>query len=328
MIGTLLSSRRLSDGQWQQVLDDALLARRAMVHSATGFSPARLVLGEEIVMPEALAAAPTWQRWRKAGLLDGTVEQQRQGAADADQKRQKQRAKDFDAVLQAMDKAAVRPGRGPDGGGNAAGLGSKFKPGSYVRRWLGDDLTKDDEVLNAKLAPRRWSTPWRICELVRGVAAIITKADDPLQVATVSVHRLKPVWLTDEQMAQYEALWRRTMAQKAQLKRARDVVLERGDEWEYEDEDDREWQTVERIIQVRGKGRSKQARVEWKNGATTWEPAKVIKKDAPLEWKRWKTENAKRNDEEVEVKEKAAKKSAKKKELKKVTGGDKRRKRD
>jgi hypothetical protein len=300
MMAKLLDSKNLPDGKWQQTLDDAMLARRVLVNRMTGFSPARLVLGDELVLPNFWIRAPTWRQWRSDNLVRfALADEIADEARRTMHKRQGQRDKDIDTLLQRMDSFVRRLDQGDaQDGAKAAEIdgGNKslpnFRAGQYVRRWLGDGLPGDNEVLNAKLASRRWSTPWRVCEVIRGVAVLITKADDPLQVATVAAARVKRVQLVDSLHAKYEDLWRETMRQKEREKERRDIIREKMD-WRYEEKDERDMLAVEKVLQVREKGNKKEVKVQWADGSMTWEPARVIKADAPNQWLDWKEKNSK-----------------------------------
>lgn len=298
MMAKLINDKDLPDGKWQQTLDDAMLARRVLVNRVTGFSPARLVLGDELVMPQLWTRSPTWQRWRTDGIVRfALVSDVAEEAQRTVHKRRGQRDKDVDTLLRRMD-ATVRKLNEDDKAADAEGTNSppsglpRFRPGDYVRRWLGDGLPGDTEVLNAKLASRRWSTPWRVAEIIRGMAALITKADDPLQVSTVSIARIKRVEVAELMRNKYEKLWRATMEQKEREKERREQIMEKMD-WRYEEKDEREMQEVKKVLQVREKGKRKEVKVLWMDDSVTWEPAHVIKHDAPEVWEEWKTDNSK-----------------------------------
>lgn len=246
-------------GGWAEALPAALFMMRATVHDATGHSPAMMVLGHELPLPDLLLRSPT--------LHDAQQRQQlRLAEHGGDRKeinewvanRQRDAANVYEQTWGRMRRHLEKAARGQ----GAATEAPRFRAGDYVRYFCGDD---GDEAA-------RWSAPCRVREVVRGVALVLTEGDDPAKQCVQSALRCKAAQLDDERRKYYDGLWTTT---QEQLEQQREKAKERI-KWQNKDEEE---YVVERIVGERQHNGRRQLRVLWRDGDTTWEPYEVIKQD-------------------------------------------------
>jgi transposase InsO family protein len=289
-------------GEWAELLPQALFAMRTLVHRGTRHTPMHLVFGCEAMLPDALYSCKSVRKH----MLDGAIRMEVLGERPefAKSSSQKQRD-DFTHIDQAVNKrahelrelwqrlydcavkeerAVAEEGVRSDGqdadaaGKQAPGAAApapplivgKFQTGDYVRVFNGDLLAKSTNVLNPKLEARRWTKPWRVQNVIRGAALVLTLATDPLLSRTESCLRVKKIELPEMLREQYDKLYSDAMADKqrhreAQRKDATDRV-----EWSYPDNEPPGVYVTE-VLSIRGKGADRELRVRWSDHTVTWE---------------------------------------------------------
>ena len=263
-ISAALSTRLKPASSWPEALGLALWTARNTVHASLGCTPARAVLGFDLRWPDNLS-----------GLHNSVGGEESNDVATC----ARRRLEAMDAALEARRRVREEEEA------RAARVEPRVRPGDYVRIWSGEAVARDRLVLNAKFAAERWSEPWRVAEVVRGVSALLTKADNPMRTTTVSHLRLKVVDVQPELRARWERAYLDTMAAKKQELDKRRVVREEmrweevGDEHGMEDR-----VGVEEVLAHRGVGKEREALVEWEDGDKTWVQVTQFAADAPQAW--------------------------------------------
>lgn len=254
-----LERTRMEPAEWPTALEMALFVHRATVNRATAASPAEMVLGVELRWPER---AVKWEQGagkaagqRRLLLLDQSLER---------------------AWAAAQAEGATKPPI-------KSALPNGIEVGEFVLIWQGEAVAADPCVLNPKFAAARWSEPWRVVELVRGVSALLAKARDPMETRVVTWMRMKRAILPPEQVAEYEEVWQDTLRAKEDELVRRRVVREKM-EWVTGEDEGKEQCEVDRVMTHRGVGKEREVYVRWKDGSESWEPVKTFAADAPDMW--------------------------------------------
>jgi hypothetical protein len=266
VLAMLMEERRGENRDWTQMLQQALFVMRTTVHQH-GFTPARLLYGFELPMPDALHHAPNVKRHLDANRvrmeLRGDHHVQAAQGNVGRIVRLWQRV--YDKTTAENDGAVAKvlpPGRL-----------ANLKPGDYVRIYKGDLLHQDERVLNPKLEAKQWSTPWRVKRIIRGVSAELTSATDPLLPSRPETGlRIKRIELPEQLRQQYEQLYERTVKEKEAARRD-EPADSHGLRWDYR----APTADVDEILRISGTGSAKQVLVCWTNGERQWEPYERIR---------------------------------------------------
>lgn len=318
LLTLLREEHGVDQADWPELLPLALFTMRTTVHRMTGYSPMRLVFGYQAALPEMLHTAPAMSQHVREGRVDmaqhiavdgdGVVlndAQRRQRLVQAKQLAQF-RAADVQRVWQRLFDVAVVEERRRlgdprlDGADDVArGPLAHIKEGDYVRVFDADVLMRDQHALNPKLEARRWSPPYRVFQVLRGAALILTLATDPLKNRNESGLRVKRIELPDELREQYDRLFAQTQLDKARMRRERRQLLEKCG-WHYkDDESDDNGVLAEEILCTRGQRRNREARVRWNNGTVTWANYEAVRQLAPEVCTRYRaTERRRKTGEE------------------------------
>ena len=174
---------------------------------------------------------------------------------------------------------------------------SRFAVGDYVAVWEGHRVKADPFTLNYKFSTDRWSGPWRVVQMVRGVSLMLTWGCDPLRVRYVSGMQVKPYPLEPQARAEMDALYDNTLAFKEKEIKRLQLVEDQRVQFQYDWAPDVDrMQTIKRIVACRGHGRTREVRCEWEedDGSTTlqWEPLQQIAEDVHELWAEFKKKNA------------------------------------
>lgn len=295
LLALLTQERSVEGADWRHLLPLALFTMRTTVHRMTGHTPMQLVFGCEAALPELLYHAPLLTQHLRNNVVrmassqadvnaDGALvpeAQRRQRFEQADQVANF-RTQEVQQVWQRLfDKAVVQEGV------RLSRLDPKRSPlagvevGDYVRVFDADVMQRDEHTLSPKLEARRWSTPYRVFQVVRGAAVILTLATDPLKHRVETGLRVKRIELPAELKEQYDALFAATQADRARLRRERRHVLEECG-WHYnEDVPEEELVYVVEVLRVRGRQGAEEVLVHWSNDHRTWVTMDNVRQLAP-----------------------------------------------
>ena len=306
VVATSVSQLGLQPCEWVRTIPLALYFIRSTVRRATGMSPAEAAFGQPLppltnvpsplarrLLDERVLEVQEWTAWTGSvrGVVDEVVADKRQRLWDA--------ADRILTVLRENLDEVDRCGTRKESDGPLAGV----KVGDYVALWEGQRLRADDLVLNWKFEPERWSSPWRVVQIIRGVSVLVAFGPDPLKLRRVAGNYVKKISIEKERVEELDKLFEITA--KFKEKEAEQARIQADDsvKWNYpEGADGGEQFVLKKIIGYRREGGVPQVRCRWKdNNESSWEPLSVISMDAPELWAEFKKKNNK-NDVKKESK--------------------------
>ena len=318
-VAKLVAQRGLAPSEWSAVLHEALFVMRSATRERTGLSPAEVVYGFPLKPPEGALQSELaqdlcsqqlliwldYKEYFQDEALDDWTERQ---VVERMAQLRRASGESMEKILQALrrylwrldeqQKAAMLAKRGRVLK-NAVPLHG-LKQGDFVRLWQDDFLKRDRATLNHKFAPDRWSLPWRVVRIFRGVSLLVAAANDPLRTRVVSGEHVKKASLDPQTRQKYEQLYQDTLEQKKKLLQLRRVEADNTLEWKTESsvrDGKRERFTVSRLVQLRGQGPlySREVLVEWvdENGGKEmdWQPVSIMAVDVPELWAEWLRKN-------------------------------------
>jgi hypothetical protein len=166
--------------------------------------------------------------------------------------------------------------------------------GDYVRVFDADVMQRDEHTLSPKLEARRWSAPYRVLQIVRGAAVILTLATDPLRHRVESGLRVKRIELPEQLRNEYDSLFAATQVDRARLRQERRRALEECG-WNYsEDAPDEDLVYVLEVLQVRGRRGAEEVLVHWSNDHRTWATMDNVRQLAPEALSRYRQQQRRR----------------------------------
>ena len=194
--------------EWHLVLPAVELAINVTVNKATGFAPDHLLFGQRPRLPATLGT-PLTRRLIDEGDVDAELGSPTRLATPLSDARRARsllevRHQDWDEALERARTASERMQE------RAAAVPrpvqASVAPGDYVMVYAAETLTRDVEVPR-KFAAKRYTGPWRVAKVHRGVVALLTRANEPTDVMTATVQRCKKVVLRDDVRERYELWW-------------------------------------------------------------------------------------------------------------------------
>jgi hypothetical protein len=293
----LINQHEVPASEWASMLSTAAFLIRSTVHSELKQTPAKLVLGYDYPVPDYLVRAPEVARMCKDGVVRFVIRAAEDTVAASETAKELQLRQV--GVLRRAEKHLRKLHTEAEGNAilvsderlNPESRIPQYEVGQHVRIWLGKQLKTDPLVLNARLAPHRWSEPWRVVAVSADRKTLdVVLARDPLQYERVSWMQVKRTFLEQEVRDALEGVFQRTMEQKKLSQR--DAELARAPaKWAPEKRAANEEQfSIERVLQTRVQNRRREVLVLWEGGEKTWEPFGVIKKDAPELWEEFQAQ--------------------------------------
>ena len=280
--------------QWAENLAMAGFLLRNTVHSALGDTPARLLFGEDVEVPESLAKAPEMSKLLNDGVLKLSARpsmDQRQLSKFGRELRDRQvgvlrRAERHLRSLTEMEETLDAPAP------VSHTSRPRYQPGDLVRVWKGDQLGHDPLVLNARLNPWRWSELWRVVSVSPDNAFLdITLARDPLVFDRVSWMRVKPAHVDAALRQRIEALFEATMKDKTEATRGVDLARHTLT-WAQEDASEGQLFEVEKVVNTRVTKGVREVQIKYKDyPALEWLPLSEFVITAPKLWSEWLERN-------------------------------------
>ena len=300
----MLDQFQVEPSKWVDLLAYVQLVLRVTTHKATGKTPYELVYHRRPVLPDAIVHSPVFKELSARGVvrLDGPVP-----SRPANFKPDELMDKVLRAVLETPPlHSAVAECAREDGSVARPVQRSRrpeYKAGDWVRVWVGRNLKTDPLVLNAKLAPHRWTEPWKVIAVTDDGAVLqLVKGTDPLVEHRVSWMNVKRAYLDQETEERLNRVVEETMRQKEQV-RHKVELAQRAFAWVDEAAgDDCPQFEVDRVLSTFTDGRGKRmVKVLWKDGKVSDEALTEFAVDAPEAWKEFcerntrKTKSARRS---------------------------------
>jgi transposase InsO family protein len=293
-------------GEWNRALPVVELVLNTTVHKATGYSPHYLCFGVPPSLPPSfrtpLASKLVSERLLDAEWLPGPAESDEAAMDEAERRRKKclrrtadvladMRLSAWDRVLRLADKADWMAS---EQGARAKRPQRAYAEGEYVMVFEPEVLAKDTaEDLPLKFQAHRWSGPWRVLAVVRGVSLMLTRADDPLVARSATVLRCKPAVLAVDVVESYERLFR-TLEEgdkrtRERIAHSRRRVAGWGPEESARDVVEYAFRRIlrEETTTKRGAAAVRYLVIEWSDGDITREKYDTFASDAPDAVRAW-----------------------------------------